>query len=312
MGGVMEDTLLNPNQLRYFGVNVQDDPTSNQPLSLITEDTNFAMPLQRAGTIVFCNTRTPTQNELETCPHIQLSSFKPWDPSNVHFSTSLHSLGEEIERIRRVGSATTKSNIISDWANNTRAEFSNNIFDLSTVTRKIASMQVTKESKLDLINSTEPVSKNTDVKELHTFQSSSRHSDAIPQDLSERWFISISQATQTLKNTTQNLLRSAMLPLSRRYRADRMFYQKTLGGQWSTYMMDGHCISLDGNTYAQIFANESYFSKIYPMDSKKKAGEALKVFCKEFGVPYNLTFDGSKEQCCKGTTFMKQVRTHDI
>ena len=76
--------------------------------------------------------------------------------------------------------------------------------------------------------------------------------------------------------------------------------------------MDGHCVSLDGNKYAQVFANERYFSKIYPMDSKKKAGDALKVFCKEFGVPYNLTFDGSKEQCCKGTTFMKQVRKHDI
>ena len=114
MGDVMVDTLLNPNQLRYFGVNVQDGPTSNRPLILITEDTYFAMPLQWAGTIVFCNTHTPTKNELETCPHIQLSSFISWDPSNVHFSTSSHSLEEEIERIRRVGSATTKSNIFSD------------------------------------------------------------------------------------------------------------------------------------------------------------------------------------------------------
>ena len=64
--------------------------------------------------------------------------------------------------------------------------------------------------------------------------------------------------------------------------------------------MDGRCISLDGNKYAQVFANERYFSKIYPMDSKKKVGEALKVFCREFGVPHDLTFDGSKEQCKKG------------
>ena len=116
--------------------------------------------------------------------------------------------------------------------------------------------------KQELLNSTELIGQNTDVEELHTFQSSSRHSDASPQDLSERWFISISQATQTLKNTTQNLLRSATLPLSRRYRADRMFHRKTLDGQWSTDTMDGHCISLDGNKYAQVFANEKYFSKI--------------------------------------------------
>ena len=76
--------------------------------------------------------------------------------------------------------------------------------------------------------------------------------------------------------------------------------------------MDGRCISLDGNKYAQVFANERYFSNRYPMDSKKKAGESLKVFCKKFGIPYDLTIDGSKEQCKKGTNFMKEVRNHDI
>ena len=31
----------------------------------------------------------------------------------------------------------------------------------------------------------------------------------------------------------------------------------------------------------------------------------LKLFCKEFGVPEKLTFDGYKEQACKLATFMK-------
>ena len=43
------------------------------------------------------------------------------------------------------------------------------------------------------------------------------------------------------------------------------------------------------------------------MDSKSKYGYALKMFCQEFGVPKMLTFDGSKEHACKGTTFMKEV-----
>jgi hypothetical protein len=76
--------------------------------------------------------------------------------------------------------------------------------------------------------------------------------------------------------------------------------------------MDARCKSLDGNKYAQVFANKAYFSRVYPMDSKRKAGDALRLFCQEFGVPERLTFDGSKEQTCKGTMFMKQVRTHDI
>ena len=48
------------------------------------------------------------------------------------------------------------------------------------------------------------------------------------------------------------------------------------------------------------------------MISKKKADKALKVLCREFGVPYDITFDIFKEQCKKGTTFMKEVRNHDI
>ena len=76
--------------------------------------------------------------------------------------------------------------------------------------------------------------------------------------------------------------------------------------------MDGRVLSLSGNRYAQVFANSGYFSKLYPMATKGEAGDALKRFCLEFGVPESLTFDGSKEQCCKGTEFMSQIRKHNI
>ena len=83
----------------------------------------------------------------------------------------------------------------------------------------------------------------------------------------------------TLKKTTQRFLRSAVLPLVRKYRTDRMFSRKTLLGEWSTDTMDGRGKSLEGNKYAQVFANKQYFSKIYLMSQKSKAGDALKLFC---------------------------------
>ena len=112
--------------------------------------------------------------------------------------------------------------------------------------------------------------------------------------------------------TTQRLTRSAILPLARRYRADRVFKRKTLQGQWSSDTMEGRCKSLDGNKYAQVFANKAYFAKLYPMDSKSKAGDALNLFCQEFGVPEKLIFDGSKEQTSKGTTFMREIKKQGI
>eukprot|EP00957_Ditylum_brightwellii_P058334 4422729-Ditylum_brightwellii.AAC.1 len=111
---------------------------------------------------------------------------------------------------------------------------------------------------------------------------------------------------KTLRKTTQKFLRSDILPLARRYRMDQMLTRKTLQGQWATDTMDGKCKSLDGNKYAQVLANKSYFAKIYPMDNKSKAGEALELFCQEFEVPEKLTFDGSKEQSSHGTDFMKE------
>ena len=60
--------------------------------------------------------------------------------------------------------------------------------------------------------------------------------------------------------------------------------------------MDGRTQSLLGNRYAQVFTNKGYFAKIYPIDKKSKAGDALKIFSQEFGAPESLTFDGSKEK----------------
>ena len=58
--------------------------------------------------------------------------------------------------------------------------------------------------------------------------------------------------------------------------------------------MNGRCKSMYVNHYSQVFTNNAYFAKVVPMDSKIKAGDALKLFCQEFNVPQKLTFDGSK------------------
>ena len=302
----MSHTLINPNQLRHFGTQVQDNPMSSQPLSIITEDNEFCMELTMSGTICSVDTFAPSERELQTCPHIVLPSPHPWDPHNVIFPKCKRTLDETVGGLRYV------STVISA-PNQNYIEQDETIFDLNKINRKIASMKVTQsmpaQKKLERSN-IDPGS--SDVPLINTFQSSARHTDVSPQELSERWGISIATATNTLKKTTQKFLRSAVLPLSRRYRADRVFSRKTLSGDWSTDTMDGRVKSLDGNRYAQVFANKAYFSRIYPMDSKGKAGDALRLFCQELGVPEKLTFDGSKEQTEKNTQFMKQIRTHNI
>ena len=141
----------------------------------------------------------------------------------------------------------------------------------------------------------------TDIHVPPSFISSQRHTDVSPEELSDRWGIGINTARKTLQNTTHTVLRSTTLPLSRRYKADCMFHRKTLSGTWETDTIDGRARSLDGNQYAQVFTNRGYFAKLYPMESKSSSGDALKIFCREFGVPEKLISDGSKEQTGKNT-----------
>ena len=136
-----------------------------------------------------------------------------------------------------------------------------------------------------------------DVPAFRTFLSKERHPQVNYETLGERWNIGLTQAKQTLNVTTQKGVRSAILPLSRRYRTDRMYYQRKLRNQrFYTDTIFGKCKSLTNNTCAQIFANEAYFVKAYPMEKKSGAGLALRQFTRDFGVPEYLTSDGASEQ----------------
>ena len=89
-------------------------------------------------------------------------------------------------------------------------------------------------------------------------------------------------------------MRSAVTPLSRRYKSERIFHKTRLGGKWSTDTTDGRVKSLDENLYAQVFAKKNMFAAVYPMDSHSKAGDALRTFVNEHEEPADLTSDGSK------------------
>ena len=144
------------------------------------------------------------------------------------------------------------------------------------------------------------------------FQSKERHLTVIPSNLSERWYIGLGQATQMLKVSTQWLMRSAILPLAGRYCADRMFIRPRIRGTIYTDTMNGHYKSLDGNKHAQIFANESFFATTYLMEHKSSAGQALKQFISDFGIPDKRVCDGAAEQVGKPTVFQSTVRKQAI
>ena len=287
MPDMVKASLINPNQLRAHGVTVQDNPFAGSMfISNESDEDAICIPMFAAGTNMSVATRTPTQAELDSCPHIILTSDNEWEPNDIRFP--------------QVGSV--HRDLVLDLESVPGEVY--NVLGFSQ--RLVASCRVHSS-----LNSDASVVAR-DIPVVPTFQTEERRSDVSPEQLADRWMIGLDTAKQTLRRTTQRFLRSALLPLSRRYKADRMYLLPRLQGEWYTDTVEGRCKSKDGNRYGQVFANGSYFATFYPMDSKGKAGEALKTFCKEFGVPEKLRFDGSKEQTGKNTEFQRQIRKYDI
>ncbi len=85
-GKRMTMSLINPNQMRHYGVTVSDDPTDGtRAFGISTDDVHI--PFKMDGTTVYFETRVPTQYELENCKTIQVTDDTVWDPSSVSIAS---------------------------------------------------------------------------------------------------------------------------------------------------------------------------------------------------------------------------------
>jgi hypothetical protein len=83
MADTMPHSLINPNQLLAYGVDVEDNP-SRGPLHITDAESDIQIPLRMVGTNILFNNHTPTQEELETCCRIKLSNQFEWQPASAH------------------------------------------------------------------------------------------------------------------------------------------------------------------------------------------------------------------------------------
>ena len=62
----LHNSLMNPNQLRDFGIEVQDNPYSSEPMVIRKDDNEegFVACLRSQGTNIFIETWTPTDRDL--------------------------------------------------------------------------------------------------------------------------------------------------------------------------------------------------------------------------------------------------------
>ena len=208
-------SLCNPNQLRHFGTKVQDNPYAGVPMGLSTSDNTFTACFQSKGTDIYLNTWTPSPSDLESYPHIVLCSPQLWDPRAVKFpGTSIHEQ-EEIE-VRNVMAIKAIDENEEDHQENENDV----LFNINQIrTRIVSSAKITTEDlnhfrKQRRIKETRTTTlppapdmmsgpifpgplEDQEIQPPKIFLSNERHSRTTPEDLSERWGLSIAPVSYT-------------------------------------------------------------------------------------------------------------------
>ena len=141
---------------------------------------------------------------------------------------------------------------------------------------------------------------------------SSRHGSATAESLSRKWRIGLDSARNTLRVTTQQGIRTAISPITRRYRVDNLaLHRNRLHTRFHTDTLFSKTTSLSGNKCAQLFT-EGHFTAVYPLPSKAQVGQALAQFIDKAGIPDKLTADMAGKQFGESTLFRKLVRMHRV
>ena len=84
-GNDLDHSLINPNQIRHNGFQVYDNPyesDQDRQMGIVINDTE-CVPFTSEGTTIFFKSRYPTDDEMETLPHVVLTCETPWDPSGI-------------------------------------------------------------------------------------------------------------------------------------------------------------------------------------------------------------------------------------
>ena len=172
-GTSISRSLLNPNQLRFKGIQVQNDYTHDEPFG-ITLPLLFS-PFSLSGTHLHFSSLVPTDDELESLPHIQMTSDAPWDPNTVQLRSP----------VPQIATATT-----------TRCDESDPAYPvLSSISTSLSPMLL-----------------RARISSLAT--APHRHNKSDPATLARVWKVGLDTAALTLEVTTQQAIRTALHPIT--------------------------------------------------------------------------------------------------
>ena len=303
-GDKLDHSLINPNQIRHYGIPAWDNPFDKERSFGIEVDNETFIPFSTIGTKIYFNTRTPMKEEMETCRKITMTSPEEWVPEEVELKNvdrvKLNQSKRQINAIKKVNGPNESVVWIYDDSESDEVL----LHEINPMlTRGVNELQINSYDE-----------KYDDVRPPRFYISTERHTKIVAEDLAEKFCIGLERAKATLRVTRQRGTRSAILPISRRYRADRMFQVKRLEGKFATDTLWSKVLSLEGYKASQVYSHKCGFKAVYHMKRAdgESVGNTLSEFVHEYGAPSRLTFDGAAVQKGKNTLFYSNLRRSQI
>jgi hypothetical protein len=276
-GTKLDHSLINPNQIRSYGIPFWDNPFNLNMRLRIDVNDELQTPMRTKGTKVLFSTRTPTARELSECPYIIMTSPAAWNPQDVTINEAsaipIATLPFYRESyISRVGSIRSYEYLDSTSDEALLHSIHPVLANLKELmTQRSIAKTTTYDRDLE------------DTPSRRTFVSTNRHSNITADHVAERFGIGTERAKATLRATTQRGMRSAILPIGRRYQADRMFQVRRLKGKFATDTLCATTKSLNSNAATQIYTHKCGFNATYHLTraNGEQVGYSLSDFVHE-------------------------------
>ena len=299
-GSALPHALVNPNQVRAYGLEVRDNPFDRANEIGIQHD-EFFIPFDTKGTLIYFETRVPTQEELWGKLPVALLSADEWDPQKdmVHPGNS-NAERAAMRAIHSIGTVGTESR--------SHDRYVERYGEVETVLGDLSSTYNEQDFCKRLISKVQVATTYQDQQATCAAVGTDRHSKVGPEELSRKWGVGLQTAKDTMKATTQAGIRTAVHPMNKRLRVDHLhLHRKRLHGNWFCDTVMSKVKSLLGNTCANIYT-QGKFTRVVPMTRRHEAGESFVTFTDDVGIPESLTTDGAGEFTGKNTQFVREAR----
>ncbi|KAL7542899.1 hypothetical protein ACHAWF_007276 [Thalassiosira exigua] len=105
-GGTLDYSLINPNQIRHYGIAVSDNPYDMDKALGIDHSQDF-IPFEMEGATFYFETTYPAMDEIKMHPDLVLTDREvPWDPTVLVMSADISYGGPMHDDMRGIRTAT--------------------------------------------------------------------------------------------------------------------------------------------------------------------------------------------------------------